>query len=276
MKIEKEVRVLPVSEFRFSDSDGKPKFEGYAAVFNKWSDDLGGFRERIKEGAFRGALKDSDVRALFNHDQNYVLGRSTSGTLQLKEDKKGLHISNDPPDTQWAKDLTVSVNRGDISQMSFGFTVSEDEWHEDKEGYVSRTINKVDKLFDISVVTFPAYPDTAVALRSLKKIKEDRDKPIFTHVETKVIEPELTRGNIDELKAIAEKLNGFLESLNKPSEAEPMQGVEEDTAASGGEEQSEGAGEPMQAEAVEDAIKTRHNNQFKKHGMEFFNYEDNQ
>lgn len=253
----REVRVLPVSEFRFNDEGEKPKFEGYAAVFNRWSEDLGGFRERIKPSAFRDAIKRSDVRALFNHDANYVLGRSTSGTLELKEDKRGLHISNDPPDTQWAKDLMTSVNRGDISQMSFGFTVGEDEWNEDKDGMVSRTINKIDHLFDISVVTYPAYPDTSVALRSLEKMKGE-EKPIFTHVESKNIEPELTRQNISELKEIAEKLNTFLAGLEDTPKAEPMQGdgenidktvKAEDVDSVDKGETSEGeVSEPMQGE----------------------------
>ena len=257
----KETRVLPVSEFRFNESDGTPKFEGYAAVFNRWSEDLGGFRERIKPSAFKNAVVNSDVRALFNHDANYVLGRSTSGTLELKEDSKGLHVSNTPPDTQWARDLMTSVNRGDISQMSFGFTVGEDEWHEDKDGVVSRTINKIDRLFDISVVTYPAYPDTSVALRSLEKMKGE-EKPIFTHVESKDIEPELTRENISELKEIAEKLNSFLAGLEKTSDAEPKQGDEED-------KMGEGAGEPKQAEEARDVMREI-NEKLEKYEERFF------
>jgi HK97 family phage prohead protease len=243
---EKEIRILPVSEFRFNDDEGKPKLEGYAAVFNKWSEDLGGFRERIKAGAFRGALKDSDVRALFNHDRNYVLGRSTSGTLELKEDKKGLHISNTPPETQWAKDLMVSVNRGDISQMSFGFTVSEDEWKEDKEGRVTRTIHGIDRLYDVSIVTEPAYPDTTVALRSLEKVKaelEEKEKPKFQIVEdpneTKD-ENEQRQTNITELKEISQKLNEYIEKNENTSETEPMQGEEENRESEGESETKDG------------------------------------
>jgi len=252
---EKEVRILPVSEFRF-DEDGKGKFEGYAAVFNKWSEDLGGFRERIKTGAFRNALKNSDVRALFNHDRNYVLGRSTSGTLKLKEDNKGLFISNNPPDTQWARDLMVSVNRGDITQMSFGFTVSEDEWKEDKEGRVSRTIHGIDRLYDVSIVTEPAYPDTTVALRSLEKVKaklEEKDKPKFQVVEEPKEDNELRQGNLSELKDISKKLSEFVEKnervFNDTSEDEPMQ-VEEEKTNEGEEERTKDGehSEPMQGE----------------------------
>lgn len=179
----KETRVLPMTEFRVLKDDGKSKLEGYAAVFNRWSEDLGGFVERIAPNSFKKALKNSDVRALFNHDPNYVLGRSTSGTLQLKEDKKGLHIINEPPNTQWANDLMVSIDRGDISQMSFGFTVERDEWNEDKNGRVTRTIHEIGRLLDVSAVSFPAYGDTSVALRTLEKIKEEKEKPNFELVE---------------------------------------------------------------------------------------------
>jgi len=174
LKKEKETRILKTAELRIvrKDDDSLPKIEGYAAVFNKNSEDMG-FIERIAPGAFKKALKTSDVRALFNHDSNIILGRNTAGTLELKEDKTGLFMSVTPPDTQLVRDMVLSpIERGDITQQSFGFTVDEDEWvHKDNEPSI-RTITKVRELFDVSPVTYPAYPDTAVALRSLDKIKE--------------------------------------------------------------------------------------------------------
>lgn len=139
---------------------------GHAAVFNRMSEDLGFFREKIEPGAFKQTLADKDdVRALFNHDPNNVLGRSTAGTLRLKEDDEGLRVEIDPPDTQLARDLMVSIDRGDVSQMSFGFETRKDEWdHSDKQNPV-RTLVDV-KLYDVSPVTFPAYPDTDVAARA--------------------------------------------------------------------------------------------------------------
>ena len=176
-----ERRSVSLTELRAKTEDGeaRSKIEGYAAVFNKYSEDLGGFREIIKPGAFKKALKISDVRGLHNHDSNYVWGRTSSGTLRLKEDGDGLHIENDPPDTQWARDLIVSINRGDINQMSFGFTVGDggDEWNEGKDGVVTRTINEFKELFDISTVVYPAYPDTAVALRSLTEWRNKNVEP---------------------------------------------------------------------------------------------------
>jgi len=173
-KDKKELRILKTAELRVKrNGDELPKIEGYAAVFNKNSEDMG-FIERIAPGAFKNALKTSDVRALFNHDSNIILGRKSSGTLELKEDKKGLFMSVTPPDTQLVRDMVLSpIERGDVTQQSFGFTVQSDDWdYRDNEPSI-RTITEIRELFDVSPVTFPAYPDTAVALRSLDNIKKD-------------------------------------------------------------------------------------------------------
>jgi HK97 family phage prohead protease len=148
--------------------DGKRKIRGHAAVFNRLSEDLGGFREQISPGAFATAIVEDDVRALFNHDPNFVLGRNRSGTLTMSEDPDGLAVEIDPPDTQWARDLQVSIDRGDISQMSFGFRVDKggQSWAKTDQGSI-RTITKA-RLFDVSPVTFPAYPQTDVAVRELR------------------------------------------------------------------------------------------------------------
>lgn len=164
----KEIRSC-VAELRADHDDGK--IRGYAAVFDSLSEDLGGFREKIAKGAFADTL-NADVRALWNHDANIVLGRTTSGTLTLREDSHGLAIEIDPPDTQQARDLLVSIRRGDISQMSFGFYTKADEW-EKRDGENIRTLRKVE-LFDVSPVTYPAYADTSVATRSLDGWKQSQ------------------------------------------------------------------------------------------------------
>ena len=143
--------------------------EGYAANFNSLSQDLGGFREMLMPGCFSEALACSDVRALFNHDPNLILGRNVSGTCRLIEDDKGLRFEVDPPETSYAKDLQVSMKRGDINQCSFGFRVAEkgDTWAKDTDGVWIRSIHKVEKLFDVSPVTYPAYISTSCAVRSM-------------------------------------------------------------------------------------------------------------
>lgn len=161
-----ERRAWPVVvEVRGDSAAGdSPVIEGYAAVFNELSLDLGGFRERIAPGAFARSLEDgADVRALWDHDSKYVLGRARAGTLALGEDERGLSVAIRPPGTGWARDLVESMRRGDVDQMSFGFYVREDEWR-DEDGVMVRVLRDVD-LFDVSVVTFPAYVQTSAEAR---------------------------------------------------------------------------------------------------------------
>jgi len=151
-----------------AEADNSPKIIGYAAVFDSFSEDLGGFKEIIRKGAFEDSLKIDDIRALWNHNPDYVLGRNRSGTLRLLEDDKGLKIEIDPPNTQWAKDLMESIRRGDVDQMSFGFITVQDRWHSEN-GITTRELLKV-KLFDVSPVTFPAYPQTEVGVRTAQDV----------------------------------------------------------------------------------------------------------
>lgn len=159
---EKEERVFNI-ELR-EEADKPPIIEGYAANYNKASEDLGGFIEYIASGAFTSAIGRDDVRALFNHDANFVLGRNRAGTLELSEDDNGLRVNISPPATQWADDLLINMRRGDINQMSFAFSVFDEEW-DTEDDYPKRTIKDV-KLYDVSVVTYPAYPTTTAAVRS--------------------------------------------------------------------------------------------------------------
>jgi len=142
------------------------RLSGYAAVFDSPTEIAGLFREIVARGAFSKAVGADDVRALFNHDANYVLGRTTSGTLVLSEDETGLRYDVEPPDTQWARDLMVSVKRGDVSQSSFAFEVLDDAWEYGNRGELpTRTIRSV-RLYDVSPVTYPAYAATTVSARS--------------------------------------------------------------------------------------------------------------
>ena len=163
-----ERRCHDLDEFRF-DAD-KNEITGYAARFGVWSVDLGGFKERIKQGAFAKTIKDGDVRLLFNHDPNFILARTTNGTMSLEEDRKGLSFTASLPNTTYASDLKESIKRGDISQNSFGFRVINDKWKisDDRNELDERTLTEV-KLFDVSPVTFPAYPQTTVKVRSILK-----------------------------------------------------------------------------------------------------------
>jgi HK97 family phage prohead protease len=144
--------------------------EGYASVFNSMSEDLGGFREIILPGAFKNALGD-DVRALYNHDSNYLLARTTSGTLELKEDDKGLYYRFEMPNTSYGNDLLELYRRGDLTQSSFGFTVEKDSWRME-DGQHVRYIESVSSLFDVSPVVYPAYTAASSGLRSAEPQSE--------------------------------------------------------------------------------------------------------
>ena len=156
--------------------DGSTTITGHAAVFNKLSSDLGGFREIIAPNAFESVLSD-DVRALINHDPNLLLARTTSGTLNLEQTNEGLQYSFDVPDTTYGRDLIISMERKDITQSSFAFTIEDDSWETTEDGEI-RTINKVKQLYDVSPVTYPAYPsadDLTLAKRSLALHKEKEE-----------------------------------------------------------------------------------------------------
>ena len=153
------------TEIRADGEEQALKLNGYAAVFDQMSVLLyGQFRERIARGAFAGSLAD-DVRALWNHDTNLPLGRTKAGTLKLDEDSHGLRVEIDPPATQAGRDAVESIRRGDVDQMSFAFDVLEDEWDKNDAGEIVRTLRKV-KLYEVSPVTFPAYPQTSVSARA--------------------------------------------------------------------------------------------------------------
>jgi HK97 family phage prohead protease len=143
--------------------------EGYASVFNSMSEDLGGFREIILPGAFSNVL-DNDVRALYNHDSNYLLARTSSGTLELKEDDKGLYYRFEMPNTSYGNDMLELFRRGDLSQSSFGFTVEKDSWKLENGQHV-RYIERVGSLFDVSPVVYPAYTAASSGLRSAEPNK---------------------------------------------------------------------------------------------------------
>ena len=167
--MQKEFRAYP---FELRAEKDSLELIGHAAFFEVLSEDLGGFREKIRKGAFEKTIQTDDIRALFNHDPNYVLGRNVNGTLELSEDETGLLVKIKPPETQFARDLVKQIARGDISQMSFGFIVNVDEWDTTDKDNPIRTLVDVG-LFDVSPVTFAAYPQTDIGVRSVKDVLND-------------------------------------------------------------------------------------------------------
>ena len=172
MKVERRTFTV---EVRAIEGEAR-KIGGHAAVFNKRSENLGGFFEVIAPGAFSACLGD-DVRCLMNHDENRVLGRTRSKTLALSQDDNGLAFECSPADTTYARDLGVCMDRGDIDQCSFSFVVAPGgaTWSDDDaSGLPVRTITKVSRLFDVSVVTYPAYTETDAQFRSFADVLSER------------------------------------------------------------------------------------------------------
>ena len=167
-KFDAEVRKSSVvkeqREFRMESAEQNGNtIRGYAAVYNSDSEWMGGFYEQIATGAFDGVM-DNDVRAYFNHDENLLLGRVSSGTLRISTDKRGLFYEVDLPNTTYANDLAELMKRGDVNQSSFAFLIEKDRW-EQRDGTTYRIIEKVSRLLDVSPVSQPAYPDATSELK---------------------------------------------------------------------------------------------------------------
>jgi|GEM_PF-1493119 len=164
-----ERRNLDNVEIRIVKGDDDSKhITGHAAVFNKDSVGLC-FIERILPGTFKDSIEKDDVVALFNHDSNIVLGRKSAKTLTVEEDKEGLLFDATLPETYAAKDLHILVDRGDVNGASFGFITLDDKWETENEGEtLVRILSKV-QLIDVSPATFPAFPDTKIATRSMDR-----------------------------------------------------------------------------------------------------------
>jgi HK97 family phage prohead protease len=159
-----EERQLAMGEIRAAGTESEPLITGHIAVFGQLSIEIGNFRERVMPGAFAKSLKEADIHHYFNHDTNIVLGRNKSGTLRLKEDDQGLHIENDPPNTQTVRDLVLEpIRRGDIDQGSFSFVPVKQEWSR-VDGQLIRTLHEV-KLYHTSIVPKGAYPQTDIVAR---------------------------------------------------------------------------------------------------------------
>ncbi len=161
---------IPLSdvEWRKSGDGQSMTVAGHAAVFNRLSHDLGGFREKVDPSAFDDVLdRTPDVHLLWDHDTSLVLARTHSKTLDLRIDPQGLHYWARVAPTSYAKDLQILMERGDVDQASFAFTVEDDTWEVDEDENVTRTITRIGELFDVTITAKGAYPQTDSSLRSL-------------------------------------------------------------------------------------------------------------
>lgn len=163
----RQVRMTP-SEFQTRDEDGDLAIEGYFAVFNSDYNIAPDMSESVAPGAFTETLS-GDIRALVNHDTTLVLGRTKAGTLNLREDARGLwgRVAVNPNDRA-ALDLYERVKRGDVDGCSFGFDILDEDSEFREDGSIHWTINKV-KLYEVSCCTFPAYEDTNISAREKQR-----------------------------------------------------------------------------------------------------------
>jgi HK97 family phage prohead protease len=170
MNKQREVRYIPATELRaITGPDGSRSLQGYGAVFNAFSVDMGGWKETIAPGAFTRCLAaNPDLLLLRDHDNSILLARTRSKTLTVEQDSIGLKFNASLPSTTQASDLIALIERGDIDGCSFSFIANKDDWKTDQVGNTVRTLIDVE-LFEVSVVSEPAYPDTSVSLRNAPK-----------------------------------------------------------------------------------------------------------
>lgn len=164
-----EHRFLPLDGAEVRADGDKRTLDGYAAVFNTEAIIWGLWREEVAPGAYRKTLSENDIRALWNHDTNIVLGRNKAGTLELREDDHGLYTRILPPDNEWGRPVLDAVQRGDVTGMSIAFRVVKESWWHPPEGskeLPKRTIREA-KLYEVSPVTFPAFESTSISARSV-------------------------------------------------------------------------------------------------------------
>ena len=177
---------------------------GYAALYNTRSVDLGGFEEVLEPGCFDSVMETNpDVFALFNHDPDSILARSTSGTLKLSLDEKGLAYSFEMPNTTLGNDLSVLMKRGDIRGSSFRIRHwARPSFRSDDSGKSVRYISNIASLHDVAVVSTPAYPKAGAAIRSFKRWQEkqveaqlDKTVPVELQGRLSVLRQQARRGS---------------------------------------------------------------------------------
>lgn len=170
-------------EFRMESASYEGnQIRGYAALYDSDSENMGGFYEQIERGAFDDVM-NNDTRAYFNHNEDLILGRVSSGTLRIKTDTRGLYYEVDLPNTSYANDLIELMKRGDVNQSSFAFLIDRDRW-EERDGVTYRIIEKVSRLLDVSPVSQPAYPSSTAELKARDKdTKEETAKAAPTTAE---------------------------------------------------------------------------------------------
>lgn len=215
--MEKEIRQISTPATIETREDGKGSIVGYPIVYDMDSEDMG-FVERIAPGAAKKALARSDIRGLKNHDPSLIFARQ-GVNLELIDDEKGLRYVATPINTRNFKDIADEVASGLLTGQSFGFTVLSDEWRDLETDHPKRTITEIGEIFDVGPVTYPAYQDTSVALRSLDAAKsqgaakiEERESlnPSITDGSDPLPDPSIIPAPEEELEEFENRINKLL------------------------------------------------------------------
>ncbi len=213
-QVERRVYAIRGLEVRAArDTDGAIPMTGYASVFGARSHVLwdwfeGAFVEEVERGAFAKSIADGDVRLLMNHNPDLILARTRATTLRLSEDDTGLRVDADIAPTSVGQDLAISMRRGDVTQMSFGFHVVRDAWSLTEDGMPLRRLQEI-KLYDVSTVTFPAYEATEAQVRGLQFQTEEQLATMLTDL----ISREPTPQRLPVLRAARTALEARLATL---------------------------------------------------------------
>jgi uncharacterized protein len=162
----RELRFLPFEDWEVRETKDGPILEGYASVFNTEAVIFNAWREMVAPGAYKKTIQENDIRSVWNHNTDLVLGRNKAKTLELREDDIGLKVKIFPPDTQAGRDAVTSIKRGDVTQMSIAFRVIKQDRQEDEDERLPLRIIREAKLFEVSPVTFPAFEATSIQARS--------------------------------------------------------------------------------------------------------------
>lgn len=194
-EIRRELRSFVTDKVQVESRDDSelPILKGYAALFDVETNVGGWFREVIRKGAFTRAVNEKhDVRALVDHNESKILGRTASGTLIIREDEKGLFVEIMPPNTTVGRDIVESIRRGDVSQMSFAFIIKKQSWISGDGSQLDlREVQDLD-LVDVSAVSYPQYPETEIGLRTVAGLDLGFSKKIYEEYRSSINTPEIT------------------------------------------------------------------------------------
>ncbi len=235
-----ERRFLPIKGTELRADDVGRKLAGYAAVFSTPATIAGAWVEEVAPGAYSKTLSEHDIRALWNHDTNIVLGRNKAGTLKLWEDGHGLQSEITPPDNEWGRPVLDAVKRGDVTGMSIAFRAVKQEWVHPPEGsreLPKRTIREA-KLYEVSPVTFPAFENTSIGVRAAELGLDEAEEDVIEQARVLVRSAQRGLALTDDDRKLIAVARDLLAGVLPTAEPESEQSRHHSDAARDGEPSS--------------------------------------